>query len=126
MIDPHTAIMTYLEAKAGLAGVTIVAGRSEPNEGYKPSDGPCIVFKTRGGAGDYEDALLFPSVQFKCYEATEKAAFDLYGDLRDALQHGRGSQVAWAKEEMLGQPLYEPDTLWPFILAYFDVTIRNP
>lgn len=125
MIDPHEAIVTYLEAQAGLAGVTIVAGRNEPAEGYQPSDGPCIVFKVRGGSGDYEDALITPSVQFKCYESTERSAYSLYIALRDALQHGANSQVRWAREEVLGQPLTEPDTGWPFTLAFFDVTIRN-
>lgn len=125
MTDPQAALLAHLSAQPGLSGVTLIAGRNEPNVGYEPSQGPCIVFRVRGGTNSHDDDLLFPSMQIKCYAANELAAYTLYQNLRTALQYANNENVAWAAEEMIGQPLNEPDTGWPYVLAFFGLTIKN-
>lgn len=135
MIDVHTTVRTFLLANEGLAALVpaarVFAGRNEPPPGYAPgSDGPCVTFKVRGGAGayrgrDYEDALLVPSMQFKCYGTSEVEAYQVYRALADALHGGRGASVLHAEEAGIGQPLEEPDTEWRFVLSFFDVMVRS-
>lgn len=103
----------------------IYAGRDVPPVGYAPADGDCIVFKVRGGNADYDDALLNPSVQFKCYSTDEVGAYALYRTLYDHLHNGTSSAILHAESETFGQVLEEPETEWYFALAYFTIMIRR-
>ena len=129
MIDVHAALLAFLEAE--LSGVKIYAGRSEPPVGYRLTGGDCIVFRARGGGPDYDDALLMPSVQFKCYgtdannESSELASFTLYRSLYDALHNGHDGSILHAQSETLGQLLDEPDTGWYYVLAHFQIMVRQ-
>lgn len=128
MIDANAKIREFLVADVplvNLCGTRIYAGRDVPPEGYNPADGDAITFKIRGGSPDYDDALLSPSVQFKCYGATELAAMACYRALYDALHNGTGATVLHGESEILGQALEEPDTQWTFVLAYFTVMLRQ-
>lgn len=134
MIDVHTTVRTFLLADDGLTALVntrVFAGRNEPPAGYTPGgDGPCVTFKARGGAGtyrgrDYEDALLIPSMQFKCYGASEVEAFQVYRALADALHGGHGASILHAEEAGFGQLLEEPDIEWRFVLSFFDVMVRS-
>jgi hypothetical protein len=128
MIDAHTTIRAFLLTNAplvALVGTRLYAGRDVPPVGYKPLDGPCITFKVRGGGPDYEDALLNPSVQFKCYDDTETECYALYRALYAAVQNGTSATVLHAETETLGQVLSEPDTGWYFTLAYFKFMLRQ-
>lgn len=127
MIDVHTAILDFLLRDAALrdlVGERMYAGRNVPPVGYLPEQGPCVVFKTRGGRPDYEDALLMPSVQFKCYGADEVTAGVVYRMLFDALQSRAGGGILHAESETLGEPLEEPETEWRFVLSFWRVMIR--
>ena len=128
MIDAHTTIRAFLLTHAPLAalvGTRLYAGRDVPPVGYQPLAGPCITFKVRGGGPDYEDALLNPSVQFKCYDDTEAESYDLYRTLYEAAHNGYSATVLHAATETLGQVLSEPDTGWYFTLAYFKFMLRQ-
>lgn len=128
MVDLHTTIRSYLILSSDLTdlvGTRIYAGRDVPPVGYVPADGDCIVFKVRGGGPDYDDALLNPSVQFKCYSTGEVDAYNLYRTLYDHLHNGKSSMILHAESETLGQILEEPETEWYFVLSYFTVTIRR-
>ena len=128
MIDAHKVIREFLldnAALVALAAERVYAGRDVPPVGYKPDDGACVVFKLRGGRPDYGDALLDPSVQFKCYGATEALAYQVYRAVYDAVHNGTGAGVLHAESETLGQVLSEPDTGWYFALAYFTFMLRQ-
>lgn len=128
MIDAPLLILSHVLADATLAsmaGDRVFAERNVPPPGYRPADGPCITFKIRGGGPDYEDALLTPSVQFKCYDTSEVRAQALYRALHDALHNSTGPSVLHAEEEGIGQTLEEPDTEWVFVLAFFTVMLRQ-
>jgi hypothetical protein len=130
MIDVHLKILAYLEsvsAVTDLATGGIYAARDVPPETYLLSDGSALVFRVRGGDEDYGGAILTPSVQFKCYGATEADADSLYRAVNDAL-HGVGlfnGDILQGEREAQGQPLEEPDTRWPYVLAYYTLMIRS-
>ena len=132
MRDVHSAIRTLLVADSGLTALVntrVFAGRDVPPPGTAPGDGACLTFRVRGGAGgyrgrDYEDALIVPSVQFKCYAASEIKAFEVYRALVDALHNGHDGTVLHAEEAGVGQPVEEPGTEWRFVLSFFEVMVR--
>lgn len=128
MIDALKTIRDFLLADTTLAALVstrVFAGRDVPPRGYVPGDGALITFRIRGGAPDYEDALLRPSVQIKCYGATEYAAETAYRALYDALQGGRGEQVLHAELETLGGQLEESETGWFFTVSFWRMLIRT-
>lgn len=126
MNDVAIVIRDFLLADAGLValvGDRIHAEKSNPPAGYKPSAGPCICFKVRGGGISSSDALLLPSVQFLCYAADEVTANTVYQALVEALHNGRGAEMRWGQSETLGQTLRDPETGWPFVLCHFTCSI---
>ncbi len=128
MIDAEQIIRDFLVSSDLVAwtGARIYAGRDVPPEGYSlPTDGPCVVFKSRGGSPDYDDALLRPSLQFKCYGDSEYTAMAVYRALYDVLHNGFNENILHAEVEVTGQPLEEPDTRWRFVLCYFLAVIRQ-
>lgn len=131
MLDVHDIIRDYLLTQSGvtdLVGTHIYAGRDVPPETYAlDDDGPCVTFRVRGGNEDYEGALLTPSVQFKCYGATDYEANEVYRAVDDALhvQHDATTGILHAEREVMGQPLEEPQTEWPYTLAFYLVMVRN-
>lgn len=129
MKDELLAIRNHLLSKPVLAALVdthVFAGRNVPPPGYSLRDsGPCITFKVRGGLTDYEDALLEPSIQFKCYAETELLAQEVYRALFDALQTAHGAYLLHAQLEQAGQQLEEPETQWPFILTFYKVFVRS-
>lgn len=127
MVDVLLAIRDYLllagEVTA-LTGTRIYAGRNAPPREITPGDGPLITFRIRGGSPDYEDALQRPSVQIKCYAATEWEAEQLFLALHAHLQNARGEQVAHAELESLGGQLEESGTGWFYTLSFWKAMIR--
>ena len=123
--DSPSRLRSHLLQSGDLFALTstrIYAERTEPVEGYKPSDGGCVCFSL-GGAVDSSNAFERGRVQFKCYGKDEVVANQVYRALFDALQHQSGQYVRWAVNQTLGQTLREPDTKWTFVLTYFSVWI---
>lgn len=129
MVDVHAVVRAFLLADvtlAALVGSRVYAGRDVPPPGYKPDDGAAITFRTRGGGPDYDDAMVNASLQFKCYGASELAAWTCYRTLYDALHNGHNDSLAHARCEILGTLLEEPETEWMFVLGFFQVVVRDP
>lgn len=123
MIDSNAVIKAALLANAPLVALTgqrIWQARSMPAKGYRPADGGAIAFRTRGGGVLYNNALQFPSVQFKCWGLTEDVAQAVYLALFDALKTPTGG-IRSAVLEVLGQPAEEQDTGWPFVLTFYTI-----
>lgn len=128
MVDVHDVIRDYLLTQSALTaqvGARIYAGRDVPPKAYQLSDGACVTFRVRGGNEDYEGALARPSVQFKCYGASEYQAGVVAQLLDDALHEGRDTSVLYAQREMLPQPLEEPNTEWRYALVFYQFLIRQ-
>lgn len=107
---------------AALVGTRVYAERTEPVEGYKLGDGPCVCFLV-GGAMDYSGALQRARVQFKCYGADEIVTNAAHRALHNALERQSGQYIRWAISQTLGQTLRELDTKWTFVLSYFQIWI---
>lgn len=127
MIDIDATIHAYLIQQAGLtvlAGPRIFASLYLP-KGYKPADGPALLFSPRGGAVDYSSLVLNPSYQFRSYGKTLASARELDRALFDALNDVSYCDIKSARMEAIGQPLQEPDTGWPFVLSFYRIFIGN-
>ncbi len=128
MVDPHGVVRGFLMldvALRELVGERVYAGRDVPPEGYGVEAGPCVCFRVRGGRPDYEDALLVPSVQVKCYGTDEVEANGVYRAVYGRLHNGAGAGILHAECETLGVPLEEPETEWHFVLSFFTIQIRQ-
>lgn len=128
MTDESAALRSMLEADGvltALIGQRLWAETDVPATGYQPSQGPAICFKVRGGTDDYTDALQHDSFQFKCYGATPLLARECYRALHAALQNKQAVLIRWARREILGQLLLEPETGWPYVLTAYKVMIQN-
>lgn len=127
-VDVLDVVRDFLLADATVAGLVstrVYAGRDVPPAGYAISDGPAITLRVRGGRMGYDDVLYIASLQIKCYGASERAADTLYRAVFDRLHNGHNEDLLHAEIETLGQQLEEPETEWPFTLAYFLAMVRN-
>lgn len=128
MIDAPKAILDYLLAQPGVTALTdtrIWAESSTPPPGYKPSEGAGLCMRARGGLPDASDGFLRVSWQCKCYGATAVEANALYRVVYSALHNAQAGTLRWGRCEVLGQPLLEPETNWPFILTVFELWVAN-
>lgn len=129
-------IVNFLKLDSGVIALTTTAriygGRSEPPAGYKPNDGSCIVFKRRGRRTiDESNVVLSNSYQFKCYggganEAAQRFAADALGRaVYDALVHQSNSIIFSAQPDGGADIIEEPDTKWPYELAFYRVQLKK-
>ena len=101
MIDAHKVIADYLladDALKVLVGDRIYPGSDLP-EGYKPADGPAVLFGARGGGPAYHGATLQPSVQYRSYALSEEQAAEVDRALYDALHDQAGPGRASANRD---------------------------
>lgn len=128
MIDVEASLTTLLLSIATLTAKTdrrIYAGTSLP-AGSTITAGKTLLFNMRGGDPDFSSKVLYPSIQFRSYGPTEEDARDLDRTLFDVLHDYKGPGILNCTLQTLGQLLYEPDTNWPFILSYYQLSILNP
>lgn len=123
LIDSPTVLRQFLAAQTpltSLIGSRLWGERNVPIEGYTPSDGPCLVFRTRGGLGlDYSSTILRESWVFKAYGEDEDEARLVYRTLFSVLHDAKGAGLYLAQVEVPGQSLEEPVLKWPYSLSYW-------
>ena len=127
-VDENKAVTDFLLADSSITdsfGSRIWGGRDVPPPTYKPADGPGLCLKSRGGLDDYTDVVMHPSMQIKVYGATEAVANASYRLLHQRLQNARSADILWARREVTGQLLREPDTEWVFVLVFYKVMLRD-
>jgi len=107
-------------------GTRVYIARSLP-AGYKVADGAALLAMVRGGGQAYSSQMYWPSVQFRCYAATEGEARAAGRALYDALNDTQARGVAWMRMEEGTLPVLmnEPGTNWPYMLAFFTVAMQN-
>lgn len=93
---------------------------------------PAVVFQRRSGSRDMYLGTVDPDMQFKCYGGTSNYADSetVYRALVDKL-HAAGNELITAigglvvaVETQAGQAITDPETGWPNILTFFQLTIR--
>jgi hypothetical protein len=127
MRDIDSALTAFLLAQPGLtavAGQRIHASLYLP-KGYKPDDGPAMIFNPRGGGQDYSSLVLSPSYQFRSFGLTQAEARRLDLALYDALNDAQCFPIKMARMESIGQLFQEPDTGWPFVLTFYRIDFSN-
>ncbi len=134
MIDALFRLLAHLEADAPLVaffGANIFAALDTPPEGYQPTDGPCLVFKKRGGGQDESGRVQTVSFQFKSYQGLtaggqiNASANSGASTLWDALNYNPSYYVLGAQQEGQGADLIEPDTGWLYVLSFYRAQMRN-
>lgn len=129
MIDILAVLREYIRQRPtvlALVGSRTWAGRVYPPKGYKPDQGPALVFQVRGGDLTYENDNAFASVQFKCYGLTEVDANELYRALVTDIHSidGVSASIRHVELEGLGTTLEEPGSEWIYVLCYLTFMIR--
>jgi hypothetical protein len=127
VIDADATLRAFLMNSGeiiALTGARVYASAHLP-AGYKPGDGPALVFQSVGGRPDYTSAMLSYPYQFRAYGLTPALARSLDQALFGALDCARSSLIRQAECTVLGQLLQEPDTLWYFVLASYLVVFEN-
>lgn len=93
---------------------------------------PAVIFQRRSGSRDMYLGTVDPDMQFKCYGGTSSFADaqTVYRALVDKL-HAAGNEtistiggLVVAMETQLGQSITDPETGWPYILTFFQLTVR--
>lgn len=135
MIDAQGVMLAFLEAQSSitaLTGARIYAGRSEPPEGYKLSDGAAIVFKRRQDRPmDERGMAISSSFAFRFYgtgsnyNAQLLSAEALYRATYEKLNFGINYGVLGAQIEGGPESLTEPDTGWPVVVGFFRAQLRK-
>ncbi len=135
MIDAQGVMLAFLEGQSSittLTGSRIYAGRSEPPEGYTPADGAAIVFKRRQDRPIGERGVaISSSFAFRFYgtggnyNAQLLSAEALYRATYEVLNFGTNYGVLGAQIEGGPEPLTEPDTGWPVVVAFFRAQLRK-
>lgn len=127
MTDVEAVLRAYL---AGQAGIAALAGNRiyaavDPPAGYTPDDGAAIVLGIRGGGQAYHSKTLIASVQMRCFGATATAARALDRALYGALNDKQAAGIPWARLDVLGTLLMDPETGWQYVLSYWTVMVSN-
>jgi hypothetical protein len=126
MVDIDATLRAKLvsnNALVALVGARIYAAERLP-AGYKPSDGPAVLFKTNSGTADYGPTLR-PTIQVRCYGLDESTARATDQLVFDALHEMRSGNVLMVELDVLGQMLADPETDWRFVLSYYRAQIVN-
>jgi hypothetical protein len=121
VVDAEKVIRAYLatdDALNRLVGERIHAGTHLP-PGYKPMDGPAILFAVRGGSQHYSNAVLQISAQYQCFAATDALAREVARALYDALNDQAAQGIKQSRLEAPGQLLADPETGWHFVFSAF-------
>ena len=127
MIDIDATVHAFLVAQQPLTALTqarIYASLDLP-AGYGVDTGPALLFSVRGGVLDYSSKVLSPSYQFRCYAGTQAQARALSQALFDVLNDKASGKIKFARLENIPTLLRDPAVSWPFMLAFYRITIGN-
>lgn len=122
MVDTEKVIRDYLVTVSGLTTHTdsrIYAGLDWP-AGYKPSDGPAVLFSQRSG-GLYPDGegVQAPSMQYQICADSPSLSRTVARALYTALHSQSGSGLKLSMREVHDQLLPEPEPGWHIVYTAY-------
>jgi hypothetical protein len=132
MTDTNAVLIEYLRATSTslytLVGTRIYCPRIPAAFANAQ---PALEVMRRGGSSKREHSEHSCSFQIKCYggSANYGDAEAVYRALYDRLQNAQGQNttsgnIMMCREEFMGQSIFDPDTGWPCVLSFWNVTIR--
>lgn len=132
MIDTNAVLSEYLKSTGtplyALVGARVYCPRLPAKYANAQA---AVEFMRAGGTSKLEHEEHAPRFHVKCYGGSmnDKDADTLYRALHDRLQNAHGEDVASgtimsAEEEVMGQPIEDPETKWPYVLSIWRVTMR--
>ncbi|TXH52448.1 MAG: hypothetical protein E6Q97_15995 [Desulfurellales bacterium] len=129
MINPPAILKEFLDDQSAITALTstrIQGERRWPLPGYKPSDGPLLLFQQQPGNLDYSSKHLMVYFRFRCYGANELTANTLYGVLVDTLQDATSDPMYKAVLALPGMTQRDPDAPndWAFVSCVFRCHFR--
>ena len=135
-VDTNAILRSFLvdstgSSLYGLVGTGVYSPRL-PKE-IDGSTTACIAFNSLGGNSlGGNDVTMDPSFQIRCYGGSYDPidAHSVYLALHERLHGAHNSAVTGGVlmagvEEMQGQDLTEPDTLWPVVVTFYRVICRS-
>lgn len=129
MIDLEAKIRAYLIARAEITAIfgrRVYASRSLP-AGYRPEQGPALLFTVRGGRQAYHAQLFSPSVQFRAYAKDDASATHAGRMLHESINDRQAHGLAYIRMEdgTLPTLLNDPETSWPYSLSFYTFHVQN-
>lgn len=133
MVDPVTALVTFLKADAPVAALasTRVFGGELPRGQVAEMPRAAVVLKPAGGPGGY-GYIEFAKVRVDvdCYAATVRDAWTLHLAVRTALKQMRrnvtgGVLLHSADVSADGVTARDPDTDWPVTVSSYLVSVAE-
>jgi len=124
VIDADAALRAWLASNNAVTAFFTagIEASVDARAGYKPSDGPLVLFNRRGGGVPTDaSALLRHSYQFQCIGLTEALARQGDRVIFDAIQDKRCGAIRMVRNEQLGVLLREPATDWPIMVSYYTI-----
>jgi hypothetical protein len=130
LTDPTLTLLEFLLAQPEL--VELLDNRIWVDtvlpDGYHVDDGPALLISSRNAIrmGQGTVKLIPISAQFISYGATQEHAWIAPGLLYHILEEEqrRSATIRSASAETIGQMLpRDPETGWPAILSYYEITI---
>jgi hypothetical protein len=127
MTDADAVLWQYLRWQNALR--TVVGDRiyvaTELPTGTTQAQLPLVLVTARGGGQNYSSTLLTPSYQTQCFGRNEEEARLVGRLVYDVLNDAHAGKLLWARLEQGPTLLREPQTRWPFALAFYRVAVAN-
>lgn len=127
MIDTEATVRAYLAARPAISAVasTRVYMDTALPAGYRIEDGPALLGGQRGGLQDFSSHIIRSSFQFRSYGQTAAKARELDRALFDALNDGRTKDIRYARMDVAGQLVREPQTGWNVVISFYTIQIAT-
>lgn len=133
MIDPVAAVVEWLSSSTAvtdIAGSRIYGGLL-PQDVNVDEDGSALTVTVRGGESDSETPLIHPSIQIETWAGPYKfqQAGELYRAVYDVMQGQNmipltNGFILSSVNEVLGQPMVDPDTNRATVVSFWKLMMR--
>jgi hypothetical protein len=127
MTDADAVLWQYLRWQGALRAVVgeRVYVATELPAGTTQAQLPLVLATARGGGQNYSSTLLRSAYQVQAFGRNEGEARLVGRLVYDVLNDAHAGQIRWARLEQGPTLLREPQTRWPFALAFYQLAVAN-